>query len=428
MNLILAIPFEIRLVLIFAIGTCVASWLNLAIYQLAWTPRLISPWSKAPDLAIPRRHTDRIPILGWFGLRRESSLHGKAFWVRPVLLEIGVGLCLAALYWWEIGKQALVIAPEIAPPPTAAFLLGDLPTILHLQFASHVILFLLMVVASFIDIDEMIIPDTITIPGTLTGLFFAAIFPWSLLSGYSWQAPGTMAPVYEFLQAASPSDWPDTFAPAPNYASLILALGCWWAWCFALMPRRWMTRRGLGVAGRILFRRLYRERLTAWLFGLGCAGSVVLCAGWYALSAAGWAGLLTALIGIAAGGGVVWGVRIIGSWAMGREAMGFGDVTLMAMIGTFTGWQPAVIAFLIAPLAALTIAIAKWALHRDREIPFGPYLCLGSAVVIVFWPAVWLNIASYFDPWWLIPATAVVCLPVMWILLLVMRALRGADG
>ena len=58
-----------------------------------------------------------------------------------------------------------------------------------------------------------------------------------------------------------------------------------------------------------------------------------------------WAALLTALVGLVAGGGIVWVVRLIGAVALRREAMGFGDVTLMAMVGAFVGWQASLIVF-----------------------------------------------------------------------------------
>ena len=57
--------------------------------------------------------------------------------------------------------------------------------------------------------------------------------------------------------------------------------------------------------------------------------------------------LLTALIGLVGSGGIVWAVRLIGTAALRREAMGFGDVTLMMMVGTFLGWQACLIAFFL---------------------------------------------------------------------------------
>ncbi len=50
-------------------------------------------------------------------------------------------------------------------------------------------------------------------------------------------------------------------------------------------------------------------------------------------------------------GGVIWAVRVLGRWTLRMEAMGFGDVTLMAMIGTYMGWQASLVVFFLAPLA-----------------------------------------------------------------------------
>ena len=57
------------------------------------------------------------------------------------------------------------------------------------------------------------------------------------------------------------------------------------------------------------------------------------------------AGFRVGVAGLLAGGGLTWSVRFLGSAALRREAMGFGDVTLMAMIGAFLGWQAAVLPF-----------------------------------------------------------------------------------
>ena len=86
--------------------------------------------------------------------------------------------------------------------------------------------------------------------------------------------------------------------------------------------------------------------------------------------------MLTSLIGMAATGGLVWGVRLIGSFSLRREAMGFGDVTLMMMIGTFLGWQAGPILFFLSPFAAIVIGLAQLIFRRDDVIPYGPFLCL----------------------------------------------------
>jgi prepilin signal peptidase PulO-like enzyme (type II secretory pathway) len=426
-NWLLAIPFELRLVAIFALGALSASWLNLAIYRLAWNPRSISPWSAAPEGT--RRHLrHRVPIVGWWGRRHETDIHGPGFWVRPMLLEISVGLLLAGLYWWEVGQKGLLLPPEIGTPPDGSLLLADWQTIVHLQFAAHVLLFYLMLVASFIDIDEKIIPDTVTVPGTLAGLLLAAMAPWSLLSGNSWLLPGSMVVQYEFLHIASPQGWPTALTASPNILSLIIGLACWWGWCFAIMPRRWMTRRGLLMACKILLARLQREPATWYLAALGLVGTAAIGSVWMFGSAVTWVGLLTSLVGMAAGGGLVWLVRIIGTNVLQREAMGFGDVTLMAMVGAFLGWQSVIIAFFLAPFAGVVLGIAQWILHRDQEIPYGPFLCLASAAVVVTWAAIWQSTQIYFETGWLVPGVLGFCLIMLGVLLGGWRKLLSALG
>lgn len=57
----------------------------------------------------------------------------------------------------------------------------------------------------------------------------------------------------------------------------------------------------------------------------------------------------------------------VAEFALGRPAMGAGDVTLMAVIGAFLGWQATVIAFLIAPILALVLGpLARRAHRRGR--------------------------------------------------------------
>ena len=110
MNWILAIPLELRMAALLVLGAALGSWLNLGIYRLAYQPRSISPWSAPPPGAPRRRLSDRLPVIGWFGLRRESSIHGAGFWVRPLALELFTGALLAGLYWWEIGERGLLSA------------------------------------------------------------------------------------------------------------------------------------------------------------------------------------------------------------------------------------------------------------------------------------------------------------------------------
>lgn len=112
-------------------------------------------------------------------------------------------------------------------------------------------------------------------------------------------------------------------------------------------------------------------------------------------------GLWFGFEGLIIGGGLVWIVRFLGSKAFGREAMGFGDVTLMAMIGSFLGWQAAVLTFFLAPFFGLAHALSKvlvWVRKAiigrnitgaDRELPFGPYLSMAALGLLLSWPWLW---------------------------------------
>ncbi len=82
---------------------------------------------------------------------------------------------------------------------------------------------------------------------------------------------------------------------------------------------------------------------------------------------------------------MIWAIRIVATWALNMEAMGFGDVTLMAMIGALIGWQAALIAFFLSPFAAIVIVLVRYIITRDAYTPFGPYLCAGTMLTILWW-------------------------------------------
>jgi leader peptidase (prepilin peptidase)/N-methyltransferase len=114
-----------------------------------------------------------------------------------------------------------------------------------------------------------------------------------------------------------------------------------------------------------------------------------------------WEGLKMGLVGLVVGGGLTWLFRAVFSLALRREAMGFGDVTLMATIGAFLGWQGAVLTFFLAPFFGLAHAgwkvlkYVKKLLRRaktssvDRELPFGPYLSMAAVTLTLAWPWLW---------------------------------------
>ena len=94
------------------------------------------------------------------------------------------------------------------------------------------------------------------------------------------------------------------------------------------------------------------------------------------------------MLGWIVGGALVWAVRILGTVAFGREAMGLGDVHLQAAVGAAFGWKVAVLSFFVAVFIAIGWAVASLVLRRfatffRREIPFGPHLAAAAILFVV---------------------------------------------
>tara|TARA_R110002126_G_scaffold11114_7_gene50439 strand:+ start:10841 stop:11749 length:909 start_codon:yes stop_codon:yes gene_type:complete len=121
--------------------------------------------------------------------------------------------------------------------------------------------------------------------------------------------------------------------------------------------------------------------------------------------------LIGGLAGMAMGGGLLYGIGWVGSRIAKTDAMGFGDVKLMAAGGGFIGPGGVLYALLIAAFGGSIIGLgnmlrfliitrsrARSRGRRDdwarsiriarmcgRYIPFGPYLALGIGIVLLYW-------------------------------------------
>jgi len=86
------------------------------------------------------------------------------------------------------------------------------------------------------------------------------------------------------------------------------------------------------------------------------------------------------------------GVRIVGTLVFGKEAMGLGDVHMMAGIGAVLGWMDPVIAFFLAPFSGILFTIAApllgKVLRTPRVLPYGPHLALATLVIVYAKPVV----------------------------------------
>jgi leader peptidase (prepilin peptidase)/N-methyltransferase len=96
------------------------------------------------------------------------------------------------------------------------------------------------------------------------------------------------------------------------------------------------------------------------------------------------------LLGYLVGGGVVWGTRIAGSLGFGKEAMGLGDVHLMAAVGACLGWIDAVLAFFLAAFVGVAWAVLGVVAGGKvkRSMPYGPFLAVATLLVLFCKPLI----------------------------------------
>lgn len=93
---------------------------------------------------------------------------------------------------------------------------------------------------------------------------------------------------------------------------------------------------------------------------------------------------IASLIGTFTGGGLIFLCGVMGKLLFKKEAMGFGDVKLMSMIGAIVGWKLAVAVFFVAPFFGLMMAIPVLLFKKSHLIPYGPFLSAAALVCICF--------------------------------------------
>ena len=93
--------------------------------------------------------------------------------------------------------------------------------------------------------------------------------------------------------------------------------------------------------------------------------------------------LAASALGILTGGGLVYTCSVFGRWLFKKEAMGFGDVKLMGLVGGFVGWKLAITVFFVAPFFGIFMAVPALLVKKSRLIPYGPFLSLATIVCIM---------------------------------------------
>jgi leader peptidase (prepilin peptidase)/N-methyltransferase len=98
--------------------------------------------------------------------------------------------------------------------------------------------------------------------------------------------------------------------------------------------------------------------------------------------------LVQALLGAAAGFALLYAIAVLGEWVFKEEAMGGGDIKMMAMVGAFVGWQGVLLTIFLGALFGTMIFLPLTLLGRKKLVPFGVFLSVGAAAAWLVGPAI----------------------------------------
>ncbi|MCC7146368.1 MAG: prepilin peptidase [Phycisphaeraceae bacterium] len=396
------------MVLVVVLGACVGSFLNVVIYRLPAGQSLLRPASHCPRCQTALRWFENVPVLAWFYLKGRCRYCGAKISFQYPLIEMLTAGLFGAVFF-------VLYATDWRFPFANVGLEGTWPALV-------VILFLVgsLIAASVIDGRYFIIP--LEIPWLAAGLAMLML-PAATL-GLSAADAKAILPYVDRWDAAA-GIWAAT-------VGLVLAnLLLWWG----VLPRSFEEGESSPAAGgpaqgeqltgqegpgdsqtagdpepaaggekieaiNLAAHPHTRAEVLKELLFLALPALSGIAA-WWGANQSGWGGqdarTVYPWLGVASGvmwgflvgGGLVWVTRILGTLAFGREAMGLGDVHLLAAVGAVLGAGDVIGVFFLAPFLALggtavVSGIRKLIKGDVRIIPYGPYLAVTALGFILF--------------------------------------------
>lgn len=369
----------IWLIFLFAFGSCVGSFLNVVIYRLPREKSLVTPPSTCPQCDRRIQFYDNIPLVSWLVLRGRCRYCKTRISPRYFVIELLTALLFVGVFlFYFSGNYRQIGIPGTTP--LGKFVAGG-----WLFYIASMVLLSAFLAASAIDLELWVIPLSICWFVSLVGLLSASLGGYVIEPAAIW--------TYKLFPSASAR----TGALAAGATvGLVISLVLLW---------RGIIKPSYGIehiedeaqnGDKEPEYNDRREVMKEVVFLL----PVIICsvaAFWFsektALGRDWWhdfsqlpviTGLLGSLWGYFVGGAVVWATRILGTIGFGKEAMGLGDVHLMAAAGTVIGPVFVVIAFFIAPFFGLAWAGYQMLFKKTRQIPYGPFLSLGVFAVMIF--------------------------------------------
>ncbi|MBA3609374.1 MAG: prepilin peptidase [Verrucomicrobiota bacterium] len=336
----------------FVLGAAVGSFLNVCIYRLPRDLSVNQPRrSFCPSCKNPIPWHQNVPLLSWLALRGKCASCGNQIAFRYFAVELLTALLFLAVW--------LVFPWQIA--------------LVYWVFVS------LLTAASFIDFEHFIIPDEITIGGTVAGVLASLALPAlmgevSRLRAFGWSLGGAalgyglLWVVLEGgklafgkrkirLDAPTPFSWVRQNDDAEFVVGEEREL---WSDHFARESDRLLLHcdqaevDGRPFANTILQFHYNRLAIGEETFQLDAVDRIA---------------------------GIVRELQIP------REAMGRGDLKFLAAIGAFLGWQAVLCAIFAGSLLGSLVGLTSMILGKREwsgKIPFGPYLALGALIWMFF--------------------------------------------
>ena len=378
-------PHWVWLTFITMFGACVGSFLNVVIYRLPAGLSLVTPPSRCPHCEHRLASYENLPILGWLWLRGRCRKCKAPISIQYPLVELltaGMFTGTYVLFYLVDGWRD--------PMGSVGFTIQDTFPL----FIVWVVLLSGLLAATVIDARYYIIP--LQIPWTITAIALI-VLPLGVAfgrppAGAIGQSIGFEPFVPVVGQTGAMIAWGG--AAGLILAIILLKLG--------ILPDSFEgeVEDALDEDGEVP--PLKHPRLVAlkelMFVGFPLLGMLV---GHYlavrgvidqpAFAKSPWYYVLAGCVmGYLVGGGMIWMIRILGTLGFGKEAMGLGDVHLLAAIGAVLGWHESVfLCIFISPFLglAVTLILAVVAAAKKgpaRVIPYGPYLAAGAVVVLIF--------------------------------------------
>lgn len=438
---VLYLPLVSQTLFVFAFGACAGSLANVLVYRMPLGLDVVAPASRCPSCETRLTWRENIPILGWLLLGGRCRFCKSRISIEYPAVELLVALLFAGLFllWYHTpGSMTLLGVPLGAVSPEWAEN-GAVRT-----WPAFVVLLFLMgslVPITLIDARTFTIPLSLTwAPALIAVVLHVAHAAWWQLTeggpslifdGGNWRATDGAR-----WLTADGALWTIPVPGVTGWPWIGLAIGGVLGIGVSLLAMRtglitrsfadydqWEAEASKAAqedrAGSdgspaemwIQYPHARREMVRELAFCappvlLGFAGYWLLdrfgpvMPGWPPATTSGawvvpegspplWLLVLSGvLLGYLIGGGVVWAVRIFGSLAFGKEAMGMGDVHLMAAVGACIGWVDATVAFFAAAFVGVAYAVASAAANKGtpRAMPYGPFLAIATVLVVVCKP------------------------------------------